>query len=205
MAGARDGSPSQAPAAHTTASDSIHASTPASHRESDVPRPRIASIFGWSGSGKTTVISRAIAECARRGLSCTAAKRARHAPDIAPSGKDSTLFLESGARASAYVGDSGVAVFLPPPSVEDRAWYLSLLPPAEILFLEGALVDGALRVLVAGRTTEMEQLKRPLGEIDLLVAFDPGLRESAQGRGIKAIHPDDIPGFIDILLEIEET
>ena len=168
---------------------------------SAIGQPRIASVIGWSGSGKTTLVSRAITECARRGISCVAAKRARHAPDIAPEGKDSTRFLQAGAEASAYVGDSGAALFLPPPSREDRDYFLGLLPPSELLFLEGAVVEGAIRVLLAGRATDLSELKRPLGEVDLLVAFDPSLRESAKREGKPAIHPDDIAGFIDILME----
>jgi molybdopterin-guanine dinucleotide biosynthesis protein MobB len=166
---------------------------------------RVASLVGWSGSGKTTLISRAIAECRRRGISCAAAKQARHAPDIAPEGKDSTIFLAQGAAASAYLGDSDAAIFLPAPALRDRAWFLGILPHAEVLFLEGAVVEGALRVLVAGEAGVSAELKRPLGETDILVARDPELRRLAEGMGLRVLHPDDIGAFVDILMSGEGT
>lgn len=162
---------------------------------------KIVSVVGWSGSGKTTLIARVIAECARRGVTCSAAKRARHAPDIAPDGKDSTLFLESGARASAYVGDSSTAVFSPTPPTQDREHFIGLLPPSDLIMLEGATVEGALRVLVAGTAETETGLKRPLSGIDLLVAFDGTLRALAAARGVPAIHPDDIDMFVDIIMK----
>ncbi len=162
---------------------------------------RIASVIGWSGSGKTTLIARAIAECARRGVRCSAAKRARHAPDIAPDGKDSTLFLESGALASAYIGDTSTALFSSTPAELDREYYIGLLPPSDLILLEGATVEGALRVLVAGATETETGLKRPLSEIDLLVAFSDTLRATATSRGVPAIHPDSVDAFVDFIMK----
>jgi molybdopterin-guanine dinucleotide biosynthesis protein B len=161
-----------------------------------------ATFLGWSGSGKTTLVVRAIEACRRRGISCAAAKRARHPATIAPEGKDSSLFLAAGAEASAYVGDSGAAIFLPPPAAEDRAYFSSLLPATRLVFLEGAEVAGALRILVAGAATDESGLKRPIDGIDILVAFDADLRELARARGKAAYSPDEADALVEFLLEV---
>ena len=162
--------------------------------------PLWISVFGWSGSGKTTLVARLVSEFSARGLSCACAKRARHAPAIAPEGKDSTLFLQAGARASAYVGESGAALFLPPSEIQDRAYYAALLPPADITLLEGAEVEGALGVLVSGEEADIAKLKRPPEEMDLVVSRNAHLIAECARRGLDCLRADDIAGIADRLL-----
>ncbi len=155
------------------------------------------SVVGWSGSGKTTLISKAIEECRRRGIIAGAAKRARHDADVALEGKDSSLFLKAGAVASLYVGDHSTARFEASPALQDRAFYERLLPGAAIVFLEGASVEGAIRVLVAGGARHAGELKRPISECDILVS-----REDIPAEGLPAprlIHPDSIGDLVDFL------
>ncbi len=52
--------------------------------------------IGWSGSGKTTVITRLVEYFKERGLRVGAVKRVHHY-SLQPQGKDSGLFLEAGA------------------------------------------------------------------------------------------------------------
>src|SRR5581483_6060063 len=52
---------------------------------------------GWSGSGKTHLITRLIPELARRGMRIATVKHAHHAFDVDQPGKDSYAHREAGA------------------------------------------------------------------------------------------------------------
>lgn len=194
-------------------------------------RARHISVIGWSGSGKTTFISRAIAECKARGFVCTAVKKSRHAPALAPSGKDSTLYLESGAVGSAYVSGKGSIIYLPfepaagpdssdpvltAPGRETGAYSTTsmqsphtadpdplsaamLLPPADLVFFEGAEPEGAIRILVAGPA--QSPLKRELSSIDILVTRDENLAARALNMRVTVIDPDRVDMFVHWLEE----
>ncbi len=165
--------------------------------------PLSVCVTGWSGAGKTTLIARAIAECARRGLVASAVKRARHSPELFGTGKDTSVFLGAGARASVYASDSGSVVFLPPSPEGIPAPYGRILEAADILFWEGAEVGGALRISVVASGAGLEGLKRPLAATDLLVTDDPVCAAAALAAGVPALPPGDAGGFIDFILEAD--
>ncbi|MCE1196921.1 molybdopterin-guanine dinucleotide biosynthesis protein MobB [bacterium] len=162
--------------------------------------PRIVSVIGWSGSGKTTFIEGAIGECARRGVSAAAIKKSRHAADLPPDAKDSSRFRAAGALPSIYLSDTEMVVLAAPPAVIDAGTIAALCPGAAIVFCEGLAVPGSIAALVAGEAEDEAALKRPLAEIDILVARAPGLRKLAAARGVPAFAPEDIGRIIDRLL-----
>jgi len=155
------------------------------------------SVLGWSGSGKTTFVVSALEECRRRGLSAAAVKRARHDADVSLDGKDSTLFLDAGAVTSLYVGDSRVARFSVTPTVQDRAFYLRECGDLDYIFMEGAEVEGCIRVGLAGSADRPEGLKRPAQECDLVLSSDAGLVKALAGTA--CLDPHAIPEIIDFL------
>ncbi len=59
---------------------------------------RVIGLAGWSGAGKTTVVTRLIPELGRRGVSVSTLKHAHHAFDLDTPGKDSHAHREAGAR-----------------------------------------------------------------------------------------------------------
>jgi molybdopterin-guanine dinucleotide biosynthesis protein MobB len=156
------------------------------------------SVIGWSGTGKTTLIVRALEECLRRGIAASAAKRARHEADIDPGGKDSARFLVAGARASLYVGDRTSARFTRSPGKQDAAFYSSFLTDERLVFLEGTRVDGAVTVQVAGSAHDQAGLKLPLSDCDILIAEDPAAFVLEGGRP-RIIAPAAIGEFMDYL------
>ncbi|HOX32330.1 MAG TPA: molybdopterin-guanine dinucleotide biosynthesis protein MobB [Spirochaetales bacterium] len=161
--------------------------------------PLFVSVLGWSGSGKTSLVAAALAECARRGLPAAAAKRSHHEPDLAPGGKDSTAYLAAGALASLYVGDRGAVLFMPSPAATSRAFYARLFPEARIIFLEGDRVEGGLVVETGGPARAEAELKLPFAEIGLLVTAEPGLARACRDAGIEIIEPGEAARFIDLL------
>jgi molybdopterin-guanine dinucleotide biosynthesis protein MobB len=162
--------------------------------------PRIVSVIGWSGSGKTTFIESAIEECDRRGIAAAAIKKSRHAADLPPDAKDSSRFRAAGALPSIYLNDTEMVVLSVPPAALDAGEIAALCPGASIVFCEGLAVQGAAILLVAGDAQDEAALKRPLAEITLLAARAPSLREFAAARGIPAFSPEDIGRIINKLL-----
>jgi molybdopterin-guanine dinucleotide biosynthesis protein B len=57
----------------------------------------VLGIVGWSGAGKTTLITRLLPELRRRGLRVATLKHAHHAFDVDQPGKDSYEHRKSGA------------------------------------------------------------------------------------------------------------
>jgi molybdopterin-guanine dinucleotide biosynthesis adapter protein len=72
--------------------------------------PPLFGIVGWKNSGKTTLVSRLIAELTRRGMKVAAVKHAHHGFDVDQPGRDSYKFRESGAREVAVISDRRVLV-----------------------------------------------------------------------------------------------
>jgi molybdopterin-guanine dinucleotide biosynthesis adapter protein len=60
--------------------------------------PRIIGFAGWSGAGKTTLITKVIPELKEQGFSVSTIKHAHHGFDVDTKGKDSYLHREAGAR-----------------------------------------------------------------------------------------------------------
>ncbi len=59
---------------------------------------RLIGLAGWSGAGKTTLMTRLIPELARRGVGVSTLKHAHHAFDIDQPGKDSYAHRSAGAQ-----------------------------------------------------------------------------------------------------------
>lgn len=59
---------------------------------------RLIGLAGWSGAGKTTLMTRLIPEMTRRGVAVSTLKHAHHAFDVDRPGKDSYEHRSAGAR-----------------------------------------------------------------------------------------------------------
>ncbi|MEI6386439.1 MAG: molybdopterin-guanine dinucleotide biosynthesis protein MobB [Spirochaetota bacterium] len=166
---------------------------------SNSPSRLIVSFFGWSESGKTTLIEALIHACLRRGIACGAVKCTRALGAFEPEGKDSARFRSAGASPVAFVG-TGVAgttaIFIPTPDSPDRAWLEALFPGQGILFVEGLEVEGAIRVLVhRGEGPE----KRSSSEVDILVCAESRRRAAWEAAGRLAFPPDAVEAILDLL------
>jgi molybdopterin-guanine dinucleotide biosynthesis adapter protein len=64
---------------------------------------RAIGIAGWSGAGKTTLITRLIPELNRRGLSVSTIKCAHHGFDVDRPGKDSYEHRAAGANGRTSI------------------------------------------------------------------------------------------------------
>ena len=96
-------------------------------------------VVGWKNSGKTTLMSRLIAEFAARGIKVAAVKHAHHAFDVDQPGRDSFKFRESGAREVAVVSANRVAIMQElrgedEPGLDE---ILTRLEGSELILIEG--------------------------------------------------------------------
>lgn len=62
--------------------------------------PRVISIVGYSGAGKTTLVEKLIRELSSRGLRVATIKHAHHKVELDTPGKDSYRYKEAGATMS---------------------------------------------------------------------------------------------------------
>ncbi len=101
--------------------------------------PPVIAIVGWKNSGKTTLVTKLIAEFVGRGLKVASLKHAHHMFEIDHQGTDSFRHREAGASAVAVVSARRVAVIR---EIEDGAEppfaeMLAALGPADLVVVEG--------------------------------------------------------------------
>lgn len=130
-------------------------------------RPLIAShspligIAGWKNSGKTTLVTRLVAEFSGRSLDVATVKHAHHAFQIDDGDTDSARHRQAGASQVAIVSQARWAVVrelrnVPEPTLED---IISRLNPCDLIIVEG-YKRAPIPKIEARRTGALD--KRPL-------------------------------------------
>lgn len=102
-------------------------------------RTPIFGVAGWKKSGKTTLVTRLIAEFTARGLRVATIKHAHHAFQIDDRETDSARHRRAGARQVAVVSSKRWAVIneldgAPEPTLDEMA---SRLGPCDLIIVEG--------------------------------------------------------------------
>ena len=100
---------------------------------------RVVGLAGWSGAGKTTLMTRVIPVLVRRGLAVATVKHAHHDFDIDQPGKDSWLHRQAGASEVAIASSRRWAIVHelraePEPSLAE---ILAKLSPVDLVIIEG--------------------------------------------------------------------
>ncbi len=100
---------------------------------------RLMGLAGWSGAGKTTLMTRLIPAFAARGVSVSTLKHAHHAFDIDRPGKDSYEHRAAGARQVLVASSKRWALMTelrdaPEPPLRDL---LAQLAPVDLVIVEG--------------------------------------------------------------------
>jgi molybdopterin-guanine dinucleotide biosynthesis protein B len=100
---------------------------------------RLIGLAGWSGAGKTTLMTRLIPALAARGIAVSTLKHAHHAFDIDRPGKDSYAHRSAGARQVLVAGANRWALMTelrgaPEPALADL---LRRLDPVDLVIVEG--------------------------------------------------------------------
>ncbi len=150
----------------------------------------IGCLVGWSDSGKTALAEATLRLLAQRGVPCAALKVTKHPGDRDAPGKDSRRFFDSGAE-SAILGGGELHLSLRREAPPDRDFLARLFPEARVVLVEGARIEGAPTVLVAGGAESEGELKFPLDSVDALVTDRSALAEASRARGLAVLAPLD--------------
>ncbi|MDR0906124.1 MAG: molybdopterin-guanine dinucleotide biosynthesis protein B [Oscillospiraceae bacterium] len=87
-----------------------YAVTKKAKEDTDMPNIPVISFVAYSGTGKTTLIEKLVAELKARGLRVAVIKHDAHDFDVDKSGKDTWRFTQAGADVVAIVNATHAAV-----------------------------------------------------------------------------------------------
>ena len=107
---------------------------------------RIFTFTGWSGTGKTTLISGLIRELTKRGLNVAAVKKVPEKHHLEPEGKDSGKFIESGAGTVYLVAERQLMKLTP------------ITGPGDLLQTAGRELDAYDMILTEGFITDQSYI-----------------------------------------------
>src|SRR5271156_4172602 len=158
---------------------------------------RVIGLAGWSGAGKTTLITKVIPVLRGRGLKVATVKHAHHEFDLDRPGKDSWLHREAGASEVAVVSSRRWALIHelsgePEPPLTD---ILAKLSPVDLVIIEG-FKRHAHPKLEIYRTAVGKPLISPEDECIVAIASDVPLPRAH----LPVLMLDDIEGIANVLL-----
>lgn len=162
---------------------------------------RVLGLVGWSGCGKTLLLTRLIPELVGRGLKIATLKHAHHSFDTDVPGKDSYEHRKAGASevivsspkrwAQVHeIGDDAEATL---------AQLLRRVSPCDLVLIEGYKTQRHPKMEVFREALN----RRPLHPHDarvVAVASDRNFPEA----GVPVVNLNDIPAVADVVLERAE-
>jgi molybdopterin-guanine dinucleotide biosynthesis protein B len=160
---------------------------------------RVLGIVGWSGAGKTTLITGLIPLLVRRGLRIATLKHAHHAFDVDQPGKDSYEHRRAGAsevlvcsaRRWAQMHELGDA---PEPTLGEL---LSRLSPCDLILVEGFKSELHPKMEVYRATLGKEAL-HPQDSRIVAVASDQALPAAR----VPVVDLNNIPAVADVVMSL---
>lgn len=162
---------------------------------------RVIGLAGWSGAGKTILLTRLIPELARRGVSVSTVKHAHHAFDLDTPGKDSYEHRQAGASEVLISSERRWALMHelrgePEARLPDL---LRRLSPVELVIVEGFKREPHLKIEVH-RVANGKPPLHPGDPTIVAIACDSAFPEA--GRPV--VDLDDIAAIAEIVLASAE-
>ena len=159
--------------------------------------PRVISVVGHSGAGKTTLVEKLIRELSGRGIKVATIKHAHHKVVLDTPGKDSYRYKEAGAAMSMLVTRNELQLVA---DAVDRREPEQLaqrfLGEADMVLAEGFSLGGGAKIEVLRRACN----KPPRCAIgDGLIAIVTDMDEVYPQ--VPHFAPDDIAGITRFILE----
>ncbi|HLO66130.1 MAG TPA: molybdopterin-guanine dinucleotide biosynthesis protein B [Holophaga sp.] len=154
-------------------------------------------IVGWSGSGKTSLVTALLPELRARGLRVSTMKHTHHRFDLDTRGKDSWLHREAGASEVMVVAEHRWVLMHenreePEPPIEEL---IHRMTPVDLLLIEGFKTHAHPKIEVHRRSEG-----RPLLCVDdphiIAVASD----EALAGLAVPCLDLDDPVAVADFIL-----
>ena len=154
--------------------------------------PLAVSIIGWSGAGKTTLITRLVPELRARGLRVGVVKHSAHPHPLHPEGRDTALHARAGAALVVFATPEGVQVSLPSPPARLSALLERFAGHVDLVLVEG---------WKQGPLPKLEVWREGLGPLlaaerrDVLAVVG----EAEVPEGMTCFGPEDVQGIATFL------
>jgi len=134
----------------------------------------VVGMAGWKNSGKTTLVTKLVAELNRRGYRIATVKHAHHEADIDHEGTDSFRHRSAGASEVALVTSARWALVHelrnePEPALGD---ILARLSPADLVIVEGYKREAIAKIEVRRREAARSDPLAPDDDNIIAVAGD---------------------------------
>jgi len=150
---------------------------------------KIFSITGWSGSGKTLLITRLIKDFKANGRRVVAVKSTHADYALQPEGKDTARFLQAGAEEVYLLTEKEMLHMTRSASPDMLLDSLrARLGARDIVLLEGLTRPG-IPVIEVQDPQQQEPLKSPPHKLAAVIGA------STYTHGRPCFHPDDIAGI----------
>ncbi len=131
----------------------------------------IFAFVGASNSGKTLLIKKLISEFKSRGYSVGVIKHCPHGFDIAPQGKDSSIFVKENANPVVLVGPQEIVVSRKESSLPSLKMIASeYFEHIDIVLVEGGQHEKSLKKIEVLRQSLSEELKTNFNELIAVVS-----------------------------------
>jgi molybdopterin-guanine dinucleotide biosynthesis protein B len=158
---------------------------------------RIVGLAGWSGAGKTTLVTTIIPRLIARGLSVSTIKHAHHGFDLDQPGKDSYAHRAAGATEVLISSAKRFAIMHelrgePEPGL---AQLLARVAPVDLVLVEGYKREKLPKVEIY-RAEVGKPLLHPDDEWIVAIAADCELPAAS----VPVIPLDDIDKIVDVLI-----
>ena len=136
--------------------------------------PPVIAIVGWKNSGKTTLVTKLIAEFVRRGFKVASLKHAHHNFEIDHPGTDSFRHRQAGASAVAVVSARRVAFIREIEESEAPGFdaLIASLGPADLVIVEGYKSLPLKKIEVRRRDSDRDGDLAPIDPNVLAIAAD---------------------------------
>ena len=102
-------------------------------------KTRIIGFYGYSGSGKTSLLERITKKLSKRGLRVAVIKQSDKTADLDEKGKDTYRLIQAGAKTAAFYSSNQAVLFL---KIRKDIWeiirIIEQLGNPQIILVEGA-------------------------------------------------------------------
>ena len=154
-------------------------------------------VTGWKNSGKTTLVSRLVAEFVQRGYRVSTAKHAHHAFDIDKPDTDSFRHREAGASEVMIVSGYRWALMHelrdePEPALAEA---LTRISPCDLILIEGYKREGHPKIEVRRKAAHRDQALAPDDPSIVAIAAD----HDAESGCLPRFGIDDVGAIADFI------
>ena len=161
--------------------------------------PPVIGIAGWKKSGKTTLVTRLIAELTSRGIKVATVKHAHHAFQIDDAETDSARHRRAGASQVAVVSRDRWAVIreLEGAPEPDLAEVISWLDPCDLVIVEGYKLSSIPKI--EARRSDAAGREPLAGKVPNVIAIAADHAVS-DAPGLPTFPLDDVGRIADFIL-----